>query len=537
MNAPLTDRLIRQIAARATAASMLGHTGNAFIVAACCSLAVVLSARLLGLVPYRYAIAAVALTPVAALLTAWIRCRRPDRAHAARLVDSGLGTSDLFLTAAFIDGAPGAYVELVVRDAEARALTLKPGAFVRYPARRTALSVFLSVGVLIPSLFLPQLDPFGREQVRAKAEKQRERLRQMQQATTARLAQLQQAPTNAISPKVQQALQQLAKALNETQPNDKSGNVTKIVEQQRALNELWRKQSDEQSKSSARSLSESGQRFGLTDAARTEKWKEELQKGSTASLSKELADLKELAKQFAASTHPAEKESIRQELANRLESLKSAMDQVASSPAVQAAIQQALDQLAMCNQPGMGKQSMQAMAQSLNLTQAEMQQLAQAMRDMQALKDAMSVCQMARRLNGNEPLDGSKTAGCTTMADYMNMYSERLNAMGQGGMLSGQPDPNTPPGPGMGGGPGAGKRPYGSDGIATGFKPENAPSAFRPGTMLMQWKAKGVGETGEAKEAYRQAIQDVRQNASEAITDEQVPPGYHNTIRAYFDSL
>ena len=46
-----------------------------------------------------------------------------------------------------------------------------------------------------------------------------------------------------------------------------------------------------------------------------------------------------------------------------------------------------------------------------------------------------------------------------------------------------------------------------------------------------------MSEAGEAKKEYRQAMQEVKQGVSEAISQEQVPPGYHEGIRGYFDSI
>ena len=36
---------------------------------------------------------------------------------------------------------------------------------------------------------------------------------------------------------------------------------------------------------------------------------------------------------------------------------------------------------------------------------------------------------------------------------------------------------------------------------------------------------------------YRSLISQVKQGISEAIVTEQVPPGYHESIKSYFDSL
>jgi hypothetical protein len=94
------------------------------------------------------------------------------------------------------------------------------------------------------------------------------------------------------------------------------------------------------------------------------------------------------------------------------------------------------------------------------------------------------------------------------------------------------------PGPGPGGsGYGYGPRPHGDENSETGFHPEKSPSLLQPGKMLMEWKTKEVSEAGPAREEYLRAVQDVRQQASEAIVQEQIPPGYQEAIKKYFDTL
>ena len=55
--------------------------------------------------------------------------------------------------------------------------------------------------------------------------------------------------------------------------------------------------------------------------------------------------------------------------------------------------------------------------------------------------------------------------------------------------------------------------------------------------MLLEWKTKEIGETGARAEEYRTGVQRVKQGVSEAIQQEQVPPGYHQAIKKYFDAL
>jgi hypothetical protein len=55
--------------------------------------------------------------------------------------------------------------------------------------------------------------------------------------------------------------------------------------------------------------------------------------------------------------------------------------------------------------------------------------------------------------------------------------------------------------------------------------------------MLMEWKTREVSDAGPAREEYLRAVQDVRQQASEAVVQEQIPPGYQASIKKYFDTL
>ena len=115
---------------------------------------------------------------------------------------------------------------------------------------------------------------------------------------------------------------------------------------------------------------------------------------------------------------------------------------------------------------------------------------------------------------------------CKGMGDYAALYAalcQKKNVIG--------------PGMGPGGNPGAGGKAPEDDSLTSAFKTEKEQSKFAGGKTLLQWKTKEVGETGARAEDFREAIRDVKQRVSEAITTEQVPPGYHSAIQKYFDSL
>jgi hypothetical protein len=89
----------------------------------------------------------------------------------------------------------------------------------------------------------------------------------------------------------------------------------------------------------------------------------------------------------------------------------------------------------------------------------------------------------------------------------------------------------------MGPGPGDGAKRPEDDSVKTGFKSEKSTSMLADGKMLLEWKSKDVGESGARAEEIRDAVRGVKQGVSEALQAEQVPPGYHEAIKKYFDTL
>jgi hypothetical protein len=191
------------------------------------------------------------------------------------------------------------------------------------------------------------------------------------------------------------------------------------------------------------------------------------------------------------------------------------------------AISRAMQQLDMASGEGMSDQAMQALAESLNLSQQELQQLAQQMQDMQSLEDALEAIRQAQQLSDLQPLDGSDCESCQSMSDYAALYQKLMaECQGQGN------------GPGMRG-PGTGEGNIAPEDPAqsTQFQSERAPTALQAGRVIMEWRTRGVAATGEADVNYEQSISEVRQNVSEAIVQEDIPAGYHDNIREYFDTI
>jgi hypothetical protein len=181
---------------------------------------------------------------------------------------------------------------------------------------------------------------------------------------------------------------------------------------------------------------------------------------------------------------------------------------------------------------GMDQESIEAAEKSLDLTKLELKEIAQSAKDLKALEEALKVVQMAKQLNDQEKLQGEDEEGTKTMEEYAEYYSQLLAELG---MTEGQGDED---GEGMGGeGMGEGGKAPEDESIVTDFKTEQSRSAVTAGKVLLSQKTKGMSDKGDASKEYKTLIQKVKQGYSEAILQEQVPPGYHDGIKSYFDNL
>ena len=146
------------------------------------------------------------------------------------------------------------------------------------------------------------------------------------------------------------------------------------------------------------------------------------------------------------------------------------------------------------------------------------------MADMKNIEEALKALQLAKTLHNLKPLDGQDFAEARRSRRVCGILRRTvqipLRRDGHGSRVTV-----------------IGPRPYGDDNAASGFQPEKSASLLQPGRMLMEWKTREVSEAGPAREEYLRAVQDVRQQASEAVVQEQIPPGYQAAIKQYFDTL
>lgn len=525
MHTPRIQRLLDQTVRRLYLARLGGTIYRTGLAAAGLALVLVLCARLLALLPSSLVIPWLWVLPVLALLAAFALTRKPTSKEAARWVDDKGGCKELFLTAAMGGQSAGEYQSVVIDQAEQRAETLDPRKMVGFSWQTGTRNLFLSAGAVAAiALWVPQLDPFKKNEGREKLAKQEQQLQQTKKATAMRAEQLKQDDTKE-NDKVKQALTALEKTFKEAKPQEREANLKRLSEHQKEIGEMWR-QAANQKRNDA--MDQGAQKLGQANPREAQKWQEDLKKGDTSALKQEMEAIKNQMQKLAEMPEGAEKRAEQEKLAQRINKLSEGLKQAASSQQMQNALQRAMEQLDMSKMSQMSKEALQAAQESMNLSQQELEKLSQAMQDQKSLEEALKNLQMAKQLANQEKLDGKECKDCKGQSDYAALY-EQLMKNGQKG--------NGGLGMGPGGNPAAGGKAEENDDAETGFKQERSPTQLVAGKTLLQWKTQEMGPTGNKPDEYREAVRQVKQGVSEAIAAEQVPPGYHSAIQKYFDTL
>jgi hypothetical protein len=147
---------------------------------------------------------------------------------------------------------------------------------------------------------------------------------------------------------------------------------------------------------------------------------------------------------------------------------------------------------------------------------------------MQQLEQAMQAAQNAQQCNAQGMGKPGEGQSPSTLDEYATMYQQMLQAQGGGGAGMGM----GMQGPGTGEG---GKAPEKPD-EQMSSQATRVNSDFRPRDIIASWKTEGEAERGEQTKDYEHTIPTRPQEVSEAILREQIPAGYHQGIRDFFQA-
>ena len=531
-------KLLLKVAQRMRLAAVGRSFYWAFIILCGVFATALLTARLTGLAPGLFDVSnttwlAFAAVPVLAGLLALLVHRKPTLPDAARLVDRSTGAKDLYLTLSLIDTSAGEYQPLVVKSAEARATLVSPERVLPFAwQQRFWHAVWVPALVAAGVFVVPQLDPFGKVAKANLVEKRHERLAESKKATELRLEEVRRKiEDHEEHNAADEAIEELKLAFNKMQPTQKMDNLKALQIEQKDIGKLWRQISAERLKDMMKNSPSGDQQFGANENEKLEKWTQELQQGNAGGVQKELQDIKQALQKLAQTKDPIERSELMQQLKEKMAALEKLAEDKLGNKELASALERAMQQLELSEQSDLSKEALESAMESLELSQAEVQELEQAIKDLKELEQALKAIQQAKKLNDQEKLDGARAGECKTLADYEALYAQLL---AEGGAESEEEKE----------GKGMGERGFGKggeapedDSVETGFKSEQSKSAVVAGKMLMSMQQKGEAEKGEVVRDYKALLTTVKQGAMEALNTEQIPLGYHEGIKSYFDSL
>lgn len=539
-----------------------------------------LTSRLTGLIPDLFSWVTVLCPLALSLLTSLLIPFRVSQRESARAVDTHEKTDDLFLTVSSIGKSNGKFKDLVSEQAEQKALNLKPGSIVSFkwqkPLRNFALA---TIALLIGIFTLPQLDPFGKEDERAKKELKNKSLEEARKETEKRLVKIKkeiEKPKDSEAAKVE--LTQILKQLKTKPPEDVRN---KLRQQRRKMAKMWSDKNKEINADNKR-LQISSQSFGF-NSKELKKISKDLKKGDTQSAIKKLSELKD---KLEALSEGELSEDKKQELASikkEMEDLRDAINESMGSESVKAAINRALSQMEELSEET--KEALADAAKSMKLSERELSRLQKMMDEMDDLQQMMQAAQQADQLA--QQMQNNPNAQTPPEYESFQEYQDYLNQMNQNGQQNGEsttcqacegagkckscngtgkdgegnkcPDcegkgqcsdckgtgncngNGSGQGQGLASGNGTGNGTTGGglpgeNDVASNTVKQNAKSKTQPGRILMEWKTKGLSDKGQVTEEYQEAMKEIREGVDEAISKEKIPPGYHEIIKKYFSS-
>ena len=538
---PVSVTLLDQVQNRLRAASfaLTFHwwTLGAFVLA--CT--TVLAVRLLGLLPEsRQPLAWLLVFPAVAAGGAWWFYRRVGHTAAARAIDQHAQTNDLFLTLATLSSSAGEYQPLVAQSAAQVAARIVPASVVPYKVERP-LGIQAGVLCILALLvwLLPTLDPFGNVEAATKVEKSKKDIELVRKAVKTREEKLAQEVKTATErdDKLHEQVKELMASLRQMRPLEKKPNSKVLQDHRGSLNDMWKNVSSEELREML-SQSISDQQFGGQRTQKMNEWLKQLQQGNSEMLQQQLDEAKETMEAMLEAKTPEDRQKLASQLRRQLQDMKKFSSEKASSPELENALNQALkalEALAAKKQSGeamseaeqqMAQEAAEALRESLELSKTELQELARSAKEMKQLEEALKTLQQAEKLNQDGQLDGEQCEGCNSLAAYAEKYKQMMAGMGQGG----EAERDTP-----------GAMQDEDDSDPEGYKDERTKTQIQAGKVLLSIKTKEAATEKdfdpEDLKKYESTVSEIKSGVQAAIENEQIPPGYVDGIKSYFDNL
>jgi uncharacterized protein YqeY len=482
------------------------------------------------------------------ILLLWL-LRRPSRMQVSLLLDERLQLRERFSTTLALAKSEDPFA--VAACAEARAKAERICVERHFPIRPTRCWLYAgSVWVLAFALvmFLPQKDLLG---FLRKGQQQEQDTKQVQQA----IADVNQA-TNSVKlaverldPELSEALDGLEKAPKDAKPQEiKREAIRKLGD----LSEQIKKQMQGQMQLDTLSLMESmlKQLRGSSDVF-SQQLRQALAQGKFSEASNLLNQMQQqLADGKVSDQQQKDLARQLQELGKQLQELAQKNDQ----------LDKELEKLGL--DKGLAKLSADQLRKALEKLGLDAQKIEELMQKAQACQGASGRCSgLGRALAacglGGGGLSGDELAAIMDQLDGLESLKQQLMLAqatldeisrcvgclgqgmcqglgGQGPFAEGQSDRS---GAGTGG-PGVGYGPRATDQDGqTGTQKTRVDNKSGQGPVIASWYFKGSQIKGDAQRDFGEVIQAARDNAAEAINENEIPRKYEDAVKRYFSQI
>lgn len=543
------EKKLRWVRIRCSLNLLLEQTGHVFAAAGVIGILTVLAERLLALsVINSFTLWSFTALVIALALLFWL-LNQPSRMQMALLLDQRLKLNERFSTTLAMAESKDPFARAACQEARQTAQHVKPKGY--FPIKPTkfwlyASSTWLMVGILF--LFMPQKDLLG---FLKKEQEQQEQARQVQLAQNdikqtassvklavkqlgnpeldAELAELTEVPKGAKPDMAKrQAIRKLGDIgdkLKKMQSNMQPGSVElmqRMFKQLRgspnAFSQQLRLALAQGNFTQASNLMKQFQKQLLEG-----KLSEQQRKALSQQLQNLASQLQELARKNEQFEAELEKLGLNKKLAklNEEQLLKALQKQGLS----QEKIEQLLQKMAACRSAcsrcsGIGKAMAACGAGAGGLSGDELAAVAEQLDELDAIRQQIMLSQAT--LDEIERAIGRLGQGMCQGPGRQGPFQEGLSDRY---------------GPGTGG-PGRGYGPRASDEDGqTSSKKTRVKNKTGQGPVVASWYFKGTQVKGQAKRDFSEVIQAGRDSAAEAISENQIPRRYEESVKKYFGQL
>lgn len=492
-------RFARRARARQGFVRSVDVTLRALFYALCISLAALVAAKLLGLsIPVRESVLGLAaVVGVAGLVALFFP--RQDLMEAASRVDERAGWKERLSSALALPALTHPMEFALVDDVRQRLKEQKPSRLfpLRAP-RELKLTPVIAIAIAAVSYFVPQVDLLGYVAREREKKKDKEEISLAIEKLENRRKELEK--NDKLSDKVKDAIKKidaLAQELQKSPPPDRKEAIAQISKLSDELKQL----KDELAKGAA--MAEKVRKAAADKTGDSGELGKLLRDGKLAEAVQELARMRNALQE--GKLGPAEREKLRKQMENLMDKLGKDKD----LNELEKKLAQAMKGMQDGDEKGLDALQKELGRMDADLDEAE--QLAEALKDLENLSDALA------KGEGDCPKCGEKGGKCK----------------GHGDGLEGEP--NQEPGDGLGEGQGFGTRPETPAEFDT--EKSKVKSKLGKGTYVGSYFMKGEPPKGEAAAQYAEVERAYAEEAMDALHKQKIPASQRDYVRDYFDAI